>query len=73
MNNNNEKPYGIRVQMPKDDPLAAPHLLGDEWTGHRWFKSAEQRDHAFQEMARQPANYRKGDKPSISLTKIDPG
>jgi len=69
---NDTKPYGIIVKMPDNDPMSAPHLLGEAWTGERWYDSAAERDGAFESMMRTPSNYRKGDRPSIELTKVDP-
>ena len=66
------KPYGIVVKMPQDDPMSAPHLLGDTWSGERWYESADERDRAYDSMMHNPSNYRKGDKPSVILSKIDP-
>jgi len=64
--------FGISVKMPKDDPMSAPHLLGDDWVSSRWFDSAEERDAALAEMRNHPRYYRRGDLPSIILEKIDP-
>ncbi len=52
--------------------MSAPHLLGDEWSGERWFESAEERDRVYSSMLKNPGNYRKGDRPSMQLSKIDP-
>jgi hypothetical protein len=52
--------------------MSAPHLLGESWAGERWFETVEQRDNAFDGMMRNPTNYRKGDRPSVQLTKVDP-
>lgn len=52
--------------------MSAPHLLGEAWAGERWFDTEGERDTAFDGMMRNPTNYRKGDRPSIQLTKIDP-
>ena len=38
------KAFGIAVTLPEGDPMAQPHLLGDEWSGTRWFATAEERD-----------------------------
>lgn len=67
-----EKQYGISVKLPENDPMSAPHLLGDDWTGTRWFSSAEERDAALVSMENHPRYYRRGDTPSIMLEKIDP-
>jgi len=66
------KNYGISVKLPENDPMSAPHLLGDEWSGTRWFDSEEERDAALVKMQNHPRYYRKGDSPSIVLEKIDP-
>ncbi|MEE9321208.1 MAG: hypothetical protein V3U76_12235 [Granulosicoccus sp.] len=65
------KRYGIAVCLPKNDPFAAPHLLGESWTGERWYDSAKERDSAMQQMLKQPGNYRNGDFPSVELTRIE--
>jgi len=66
-----ELKFGIRVSMPSDDPMSAPHLLGDDWQGERWYDSAEARDKALAAMEKQPPYYRKGDSPSVILEKIE--
>jgi len=63
--------YGILVTLPPDDPMAAPHLLGADWSGTRWYTSAEERDAALEEMRRQPGYYRIGDVPSVELAPIE--
>lgn len=63
-------PFGIRVSMPADDPMAMPHLLGDDWQGERWYSSEEERDRALAKMEKQPPYYRQGDTPSVILEKI---
>ena len=70
--NDPSKRFGIAVRMPPDDPLSAPHLLGEDWTGTRWYESAAARDAALEAMRRQPRYYRDGDSPSIVLEPIDP-
>ena len=67
------KKYGIKINMPAGDTMAAPHLLGDGWQSTRWFDSEEQRDRAHLEMERQPPYYRKGDSPTVILEKIEEG
>jgi len=66
------KPYGIAVSLPDGDPMSAPHLLGDEWSGTRWFATEQERDAALAAMKKQPAYYRQGDTPSVQLSLIDP-
>ena len=62
--------FGVRVSMPENDPLAAPHLLGDAWSNERWFETESERDTALLSMEQQPTYYRKGDNPSVILEKI---
>jgi hypothetical protein len=64
------KRFGILVEMPENDPLRAPHLLGDDWSRTRWYDTEAARDSALEEMLTQPPYYRKGDTPSIRLTKV---
>lgn len=70
--NDSAKPYGITVTMPANDPMAAPHLLGPDWSQSRWFVTAEARDAALVEMNDHPRYYRQGDVPSVIFTKVDP-
>lgn len=71
MSASSNKRFGIVVKMPDNDPMSAPHLLGDAWSSERWYDSAEARDKAYAGMLENPGNYRKGDKPSIELTKVE--
>jgi len=64
------KKFGIRVTLPTGDPLRGEHLLGEEWSGQRWFDTEQDRDKAYQEMLSQPPYYRNGDIPSQILEKI---
>jgi len=66
-----QKRFGIRVTMPSDDTMSAPHLLGDNWSSVRWFDTEQTRDHALAEMQDQPPYYRRGDSPSVTLEKIE--
>ncbi|MBX2885949.1 MAG: hypothetical protein KTR32_38685 [Granulosicoccus sp.] len=63
--------FGIRVAMPPNDPLSAPHLLGESWHSERWYDTEAERDRAFQKMEKQPPYYRRGDSPSVTLEKIE--
>lgn len=66
------RPYGVKVELPADDPFRMPHLLGDDWAGVRWYATASERDVAMAGILKQPGNYRKGDTPSIRVSAIDP-
>jgi hypothetical protein len=65
------KRYGIRITLPQGDPMSAPHLLGPDWEGFRWFDSPEARDAAMEDMRQQIGYYRKGDRVTQVLEKID--
>ncbi len=67
------KKYGIRGTLPKGDPMAAPHLLGESWGWTRWYDSKEKRDAAYEEMMQPFLYYRRGDRPTQSLEKIEEG
>lgn len=64
------KPFGIRVELPPNDPMSAPHLLGADWSDTRWYDTEKARDIAMEGMLKQPGYYRIGDIPSIRLTKV---
>lgn len=68
----NNKPFGVKVELPASDPFRMSHLLGDDWAGTRWFATAPERDAAMADIIKQPGNYRIGDKPSIIVSAIDP-
>lgn len=64
--------WGIEVLLPAGDPMSAPHLLGEDWQSTRWYLTEMERDAALADMQDQPAWYRKGDVPSVRLSRIDP-
>ncbi|MEA5445436.1 hypothetical protein VCB98_06350 [Gammaproteobacteria bacterium AB-CW1] len=66
-----QKRYGIRITLPQGDPLALPHLLGSDWESFRWYRSAEERNRAMEDMGREHQFSRKGDIPSITLEAVD--
>lgn len=70
MSDSKAKPYGVKIELPENDPFRVPHLLGDDWEGTRWFATATERDSAMAAIIKQPGNYRKGDKPSILVTPV---
>jgi len=51
--------------------MRAEHLLGEDWVAYRWFDTSVQRDKIYQEMQRQLAYYRAGDRVSQVLEKIN--
>jgi hypothetical protein len=65
------KEYGIRGRLPPGDPMGAAHLLGEDWEWTRWYASEAERDGALAEMLEQFQYYRRGDRPSQTLSKIE--
>lgn len=65
------KRYGIRGTLPPQDPMRAAHLLGDDWQWERWYGTKEEREQAYAEMQGQFSYYRKGDKPSQVLERLE--
>ncbi len=63
--------YGIRITLPPSSTMTKAHLLGEDWESFRWYSSEKARDHAFEEMQRQPYNYRKGDIVQQVLEKVE--
>lgn len=65
------KKFGIRGRLPPGDPMRAPHLLGDRWEWIHWYPSEAARDRALTEMTGQFVYYRRGDRPSLVLSKVE--
>ncbi len=65
------KNFGIRITLPKDDPMNADHLIGPDWEAFRWYESAVERDEAFDDIRDQLIWYRKGDRPSQIVEKVE--
>ena len=62
-NSDTNKPYGIRVSLPADDPFTS--LIGADWEATHWFATQNQRDQALRDMAREHEYSRRGDKPAL--------
>lgn len=65
------KRYGVRITLPEDDPMRAPHLLGPEWEAFRWFDSQEERDSWLEEMLEEHVYSRRGDIVSQRYEKLE--
>jgi len=63
-----ERKFGIRVSLPAADTIA--QLLGSDWERMHWYASEEERDSAFENMAKRHGYYRETDNPSQVLEKI---
>ena len=65
------KRYGIRINLPEESTLRAPHLLGPDWETFRWFDSEAARERALADMARDLPNYRRGDRVAQVLERVE--
>jgi len=72
MNKEANKRYGIRITMPANDPMAMPHILGEDWESYRWFGTAEARDRALKDIPREHQFSRDGDRPTVICEAVDP-
>lgn len=63
------KAWGIRMSLPADDPMRP--LLGDDWHEYQWFASEAARDAKLAQLDRQFVYYRKGDRPSFVLERVN--
>ena len=58
----------IRVSLPPDDTFN--RLLGEGWERVHWYATEEERDRAYNNMARRHGYYRKTDTPTQILEKL---
>lgn len=65
------KRYGIRITLPAGDVLAAPHLLGPDWAGYRWYDTKAERDEGYAQMLSLPPYYRRDEQPGQVLTRVE--
>ena len=63
-----ERRFGIRVTLPADDTFSK--MLGESWENLHWYRSEEERDRAFDNMANRHGYYRNTDTPTQVLEKI---
>lgn len=63
-----ERRFGIRVSLPRGDTLR--NLLGDDWERLHWYATEQERDEAFEDMAKRHGYYRSTDAPTQVLEKI---
>lgn len=63
-----EKKYGIRITLPPGDTFQ--RLLGDNWERVRWYATEQERDRAFEDVAKRHGYYRKTDTPTQVLQKV---
>lgn len=63
-----ESRFGIRVSLPGSDTFNM--LLGEDWEKVHWYMSENERDSAYDNMARRHGYYRNTDTPTQVLIKI---
>ena len=63
-----DRKYGVRIRLPEGDTFQ--RLLGEDWERVRWYPTEEERDRAFDEIAKRHGYYRKTDNPTQVLEKI---
>ena len=63
-----ERPFGIRVTLPANDTMRK--ILGNDWERLHWYRTKEERDRAYDNMAKRHGYYRKTDNPTQILEKI---
>jgi hypothetical protein len=61
--------YGLRLSLPPGDTMSA--LLGEDWHSYEWFHSDRDRAHRIAELKTQFAYYRKGDRATYVIEKVD--
>lgn len=63
-----ERKFGIRVALPPGDTFN--RMLGESWETLHWYRSEDERDRAYDNMATRHGYYRTTDSPTQVLTKI---
>lgn len=63
-----ERRFGIRVTLPAGDTFE--DIIGSEWERVHWYATEEERDAAYDNMARRHGYYRTTDNPTQVLEKI---
>lgn len=61
--------FGIRVRLPRRDPLQ--HLLDQGWAKTHWYATGRERDEALAEMSRRHPYSRIGDLPNLVFERIE--
>jgi hypothetical protein len=60
--------FGIRLSLPAGDPMR--DLLGSDWSEYQWFDSEEARDAKLSQLKDQFVYYRRGDRPTFVLERV---
>lgn len=59
------------MRLPPGDPMRAPHLLGPDWEGQRWYATVAERDAALAQLEREHLYSRRGDRESVTLEPVE--
>ncbi len=60
--------YGLRLSLPTDDTMSA--VLGKDWHTFEWFHTETERTSRIAELTAQFAYYRRGDRATYVIEKI---
>lgn len=63
-----ERRFGIRVTLPDGDTFS--NIIGSDWERVHWYATEQERDAAYDNMAKRHGYYRATDTPTQVLQKI---
>lgn len=63
------KTWGIRLSLPENDPMRP--ILGQDWHEYHWFATEALRESKLEQLRRQFIYYRKGDRPSFIIERVN--
>jgi len=66
-----KKRFGLRFNLPEGDPMRQPHLLGEDWEAYRWYDTEGEREQAYEAYRHEHEYSRRGDVPSLVITKVE--
>jgi hypothetical protein len=61
--------FGLKLSLPLGDPMRT--LLGDDWHEYQWFDTQEARERKLEELLGPFAYYRKGDRPTFTVERVE--
>jgi hypothetical protein len=64
-----KKTFGIRLSLPEGDPMR--QVLGDDWHQFQWFEDETARESRIEELTGRFVYYRKGDRPTFVIERIE--
>lgn len=63
-----ERKYGVKISLPDGDTFGP--LLGNDWERVRWYATEQERDRAYDDIAKRHGYYRQTDTPTQILEKV---